>query len=76
MTNLGILDQNLLCFDNLVIRNAYLAAAITTGYFWLLNVSTFDDRCILSCNFYGFANDEKTVNALLDHICMELEALA
>jgi NRPS condensation-like uncharacterized protein len=74
-TNLGILEQSLLCFDNLPIKNAYLTAATTPMPFLLLNASTYDDCCTLSCSFYGSDRAEKWVNALLDHMCAEIEAL-
>jgi NRPS condensation-like uncharacterized protein len=75
-TNLGILDQGMLCFGDSAIKHAYMTSVMNSAPPLLLNVSTFDNRCTLSCNFYGSSKDKEFVNTLLDYMCTEIAALA
>jgi NRPS condensation-like uncharacterized protein len=75
-SNLGVLDRNLLCFGNSVIKDAYLAAAINAAPHLLLNASTFDNRCTLTCYFYGSERDQQWVITFLGHLAADIEALA
>lgn len=74
-TNLGILDKSLLCFDNSVVKSAYLTASIKPSPYFQIAASTYNDCCILSCNFYGSSDDKKWVDGLLDDILAEIETL-
>ncbi|MDR1061816.1 MAG: hypothetical protein LBL83_11570 [Clostridiales bacterium] len=75
-SNLGILDQNLLRFGNLLIENAYSTSSIKPAPYLQINASTYNGCCTLCCDFYGSDIDEKWVNVLLDDICAEIESLA
>jgi len=75
-TNLGILDQSLLHFDNLVVESVYLTASVKPSPYFQIAASTYNDCCTLSCNFYGSDSDKIWVASLLDDICAEIHALA
>jgi NRPS condensation-like uncharacterized protein len=74
-TNAGILDRSMFCYDNLPIKDAYLAPGLSSAPRLLFNTATFDNRCTLGCNFYGSRSDENMVRTLLEHIAAETETL-
>jgi NRPS condensation-like uncharacterized protein len=75
-TNIGIIDHNLLCFGDLVIKQAYITSMLNTPPPLLLNASTFDGCCTLSCDFCGSERDVEFVNTLLATMSAEVDALA
>jgi NRPS condensation-like uncharacterized protein len=71
-TNLGIVNNELLNFEDAVIENLYLTASIKSSPFFQLTVSTYNNSCTLSCNIYGTDCDKKWVECFLDDVCSEL----
>lgn len=74
-TNLGIIDQRRLSFNEVVINDAYLTASIKPRPYLQLTASTYDGRCTLGCNIYGSEADQIFVRKLLNDICTEIETL-
>jgi NRPS condensation-like uncharacterized protein len=72
-TNLGIVNNESLNFEDAVIKNAYLTAAIRPSPFFQLTVSTYNNNCTLSCNIYGTDCDKKWVECFLNDVCSELQ---
>jgi NRPS condensation-like uncharacterized protein len=71
-TNLGIVSNKLLRFEDAAIENLYLTASIKSSPFFQLTVSTYNDSCTLSCNIYGADCDKKWVECFLEDVCSEL----
>jgi NRPS condensation-like uncharacterized protein len=71
-TNLGIINNESLHFEDAVIADVYLTASIKPSPFFQLTVSTYNDRCTLSCNIYGDDGDKKWVDRFLADVCSEL----
>ena len=74
-TNLGILDSSLLCFDDLFINSAYLSTAFKRSPFFQLIVSTYRDRIILGCSYYGDNDNKRWIDGIFDDIFSEMESL-
>ncbi len=69
-SNLGVLDNVILSFGE--ITEAYLTGAVKRVPYFQVAVSTFQDRCILSCNMYGTRSDQSRVERMLRQIKDEL----
>jgi len=74
-TNLGILDSEMLDFDALPIRFAYMTASIKPRPYFQVAASTFDGECTLSTNIYGSNEEGLLVDHLLDDIVREAREL-
>jgi NRPS condensation-like uncharacterized protein len=74
-TNLGVLDQNRMCFGDLAMKDAYLTASPTSFPLLVLSASTYDDRCTISVNFYGSDREAKQKGAILDGVCAGIEMI-
>ncbi len=71
-TNLGIIDQNLLHFGTLQIKDAYLTGAVKYVPYFQIAVSTYDNCCTLSSNLYGTPDDKEIVKGFLTQVKEEL----
>ena len=74
-SNLGVIDEALLCFDRAPIESAYLTASVKSDPYLQITASTCHGRCTLSCNFYGSNHDKEWVDRILDDIREETKAL-
>ena len=75
-TNIGIIDAELLNFDNIPIKDAYLTSPLKPRPHLQLGVSTYEGRCTLSANIYGSQDDSQFVNRLLDDMSDEVNAIS
>ena len=74
-TNLGILDSNLLCFDDMFINNAYLSTAFKRSPYFQLIVSTYRDSFVLGCSYFGDSDNKRWTDSVFDDIFSEMESL-
>ncbi|MDR2649542.1 MAG: condensation domain-containing protein [Clostridiales bacterium] len=74
-TNFGIINSELLNFDNTAINSIYITVSIKPRPYLLLSASTFNDACTLSSNIYGSRNDKIFIDKLFDDICSEISSL-
>lgn len=61
-TNIGIIDEKQLAFDNSDIVEAYMTGSIKYNPYFQLAISTFDNVATLSVNLYGTQSDKNKVN--------------
>ena len=73
-TNIGIIDEKQLAFDNSDIVEAYMTGSIKYNPYFQLAISTFDNVATLSVNLYGTQSDKNKVNIFLDKFINELQA--
>lgn len=69
---LGIFDKKLLRFGNVQITGAYLTGAVKYVPYFLIAISTYDDECTLSSNFYGTPEDKASIESFLSEVKKEL----
>ena len=74
-TNTGIIDEELLNFHALPIKETYMMAAIMRRPYLTLLISTYKNRCTMTCNIYGSPEDRRFADRLLDDICAEAGGL-
>jgi NRPS condensation-like uncharacterized protein len=71
-TNLGVIDQDLLRFGELEIKDVYLTGAVKYVPYFQIAVSTYNDRCTFSSNLYGTRKDRTVVEQFLSELKEEL----
>ena len=69
-SNVGILESR---FGDLAIKNAYITASVKRSPFFEIVLSTCQDRCTLTSNFYGDDDYIGWVNRFFDDIFVEIE---
>ena len=71
-TNFGTLDSTLLRLDGVDLIGAHLTGAVKHVPYFQVAVSTYDDRCTLSCNLHGTPRDRAAIERYLTDIKKEL----
>lgn len=74
-TNIGIIEENRFCFDELKIKNTYMTGSVKYSPYFQLAVSTFDNKPVLSVNLFGSEADRDKISAFLDKVVLELYAV-
>ena len=74
-SNCGVIDNASLRFDDLIVKNAVLSSAIYRSPYFQLVMSTFNNCCTLSCNFYGDEDSKSWVDRFFDSYLTEIESL-
>ena len=71
-TNLGVIDRNALAFRGVRVADACLTGAVKRVPNFQVSISTFDDRCTLSCNMFGTPADRVAAEGFLCEVRDEL----
>ena len=71
-TNIGIIDSKLLKFANADILDVFVTGAIKYVPYFQVAVSTYEERCTLSCNLYGTTKDMVWIKSFLEELSKEL----
>ncbi|TQI68925.1 hypothetical protein [Clostridium sp. KNHs216] len=71
-SNLGILDNERLCFGGHEIEDAFISTAVKKVPYFQLSVSTYQGRCTLTSSLYGSEEDRKLVSGVLNQIVQEI----
>jgi len=74
-SNFGIIDAALLRFADVPVNDAYLTAGLRPRPYAHLNLSTFQNRCTVTCNFIGSDLDQQFFVHVLDDMCAEVAEL-
>lgn len=75
MTNIGVLDESRLKFNNISIENAYVCGSIKYRPHFQMAVSTYCDIMTLSVNLYGSKEDQEKIEEFFDYIDQELNCI-
>lgn len=71
-TNIGIIDKERFCLENLQIKDAYMTGSIKYSPYFQLAISTYDNKPTLSVNLFGSQKDQNEISDSLDQILQEL----
>jgi Uncharacterized protein containing a NRPS condensation (elongation) domain len=71
-TNLGIIDKKLLRFGDTGIEDVYITGAVKYVPYFQIAISTYDDRCTISCNLHGTNQDRQWIEGFLEELSKEL----
>ncbi len=71
-TNLGILENDRLCFGGHVIEDAFISTAVKKVPYFQLSVSTYQGRCTLTSSLYGSEEDREFISGILNQIVQEI----
>lgn len=71
-TNIGVIDDKKLFFDDCKINNCYLTGAFRCPPDFQLSVSTFQNVCTLSCALIGTPKDRVTGETILKRVRKEI----
>lgn len=61
LTNIGIIDNNRLDFDNLTIVDAFITGSVKYQPYFQLALTSFNDSITFSINLYGSVNDREQI---------------
>ncbi|MDD7793172.1 siderophore synthetase [Clostridium sp. 'White wine YQ'] len=66
MTNIGILDEDKLCFKGTQIKDAYMCGSIKYPPYFQLAISSYKESLTLSVNLYGSTKDKERIKEFLE----------
>lgn len=72
MTNIGVIDESRLKFNNISIENAYVCGSIKYRPHFQMAVSTYCDKMTLSVNLYGSKEDQEKIVKFFDYMDQEI----
>ena len=72
MTNIGILEEDKLCFRGTPIKNAYMCGSIKYPPYFQLAISSYKESLTLSVNLYGNDNDKESIKNFFELLDNEL----
>ncbi|MDR3552358.1 MAG: hypothetical protein P4L75_04460 [Clostridia bacterium] len=72
MSNIGIIDDSRLSFDDIPITGAFITGSIKYSPLFMLSLSTFNDEVTLSAGFHGTQADREKISKFLGLLDEEL----
>jgi NRPS condensation-like uncharacterized protein len=75
LTNIGIIGENEINFNNIPIEDAYLTGIVSFGNFFTMGYSTFNNVMTFSIGFCGNQIQEQKVNKFLADFKSELDTI-